>query len=130
MDQPDSPVAITSLDVSGMQLTQTGGAFTRSGRHVAHIRNVSNRTIVEAEVVVYVGFGPRSGVGSGSKWRQPLQPGQSAKLEWVAGTGRGSIAGAERVSVVAVVEEVVIEGCIYRPSKRWTAQMRDSQTRR
>ena len=119
MTQRDSPLAIVAADLSGVALTAGSGSFERSGRHVLDVKNVSDKVITKARVTVMVGFGPGSGVGSGFKLQRPLAPGEQTRLEWKSGLGRGSEATSEGVSVVALVEEVQISGCLYRPSQTW-----------
>lgn len=119
MAQPDSPLAILAADLSGLSMTASTGSFERSGRHVLDVKNVSDKVITAAKVVVMVGFGRSSGVGSGFKLPVPLAPGEQTRLEWNSGTGRGSEATTDDVSVVALVEEVQVAGCLYLPSQSW-----------
>ena len=118
--QPDSPLAIVRVDLSDVALTAGAGSFTRSGRHIVDVRNVSDTVITGARVWVMVGFDPRSGVGSGARLRRSLQPGEQARLEWRSGSGRGTDGAGRDVSVVALVHEVHIGGCTYRPASAWS----------
>lgn len=119
MTQPDSPLAILSADFGSLIVNAGIGWFERSGRHVLDVKNVSDKVITRARVVVMVGFGPRSGVGSGFKLDRPLAPGEQTRLEWKSGSGRGSEDTDEDVSVVALVDEVQMPECVYRPSQAW-----------
>jgi hypothetical protein len=130
MAQPDSPLAILRADLGGVELTTGTGSFSRIGRHVLDVKNVSDKVITHARVMVRVGFGPSSGVGSGTKLARSLQPGEQARVEWKSGTGRGTDPTAEEVSVVALVEEVQLPGCTYRPSEAWPTRDVGSGTER
>lgn len=119
MNQPDSPLRIVRIDVSGVDLKTVAGSFTRSGRYVLDVQNASDQPIVEARVMVKVGFSSGSGVGSGMKLRRSLQPGEHARIEWTGGSGRGSIASDVEAFITALVEEVETADCTYRPSQTW-----------
>ena len=119
MVQRDSPLAILRADLTGVVMTAAEGAFTRSGRHVLEVKNVSDKIITNARLSVRVGFGPAGGVGSGVKLGRSLQPGEQARIEWTSGTGRGTHGSGEQPAVVALVEEVQFAGCTYHPSEAW-----------
>ena len=121
MTQPDSPLAIVRLDISGTELQSAGGTFSRAGSFAMDVQNVSDQTITDASVSVFTGVGPSSGIGSGKKLGRALAPGETARVEWRAGSGRGSIASDRQVASVARVEQVVFSSCIYRPSQSWPA---------
>jgi hypothetical protein len=119
MHQPDSPLAIVAVDLSGMQLAAAPGTYIRSGREAVVVRNVSDRILTDVRVRVFVGFGPDSGGGHGSQVEQPLRPGEQVRLEW-SSNGQGNHPSAsDDVVVVASVQEVTTEGCVYRPSQSW-----------
>ena len=119
MAQPDSPLAILKADLSGVELTTSAGWYSRTGRHVLDVKNVSDKVITDAEVMVRVAFGPNSGGGSGTKLGRPLQPGELARIEWKSGAGRGTDGTGREVFVIALVEEVQMAGCTYMPSQTW-----------
>ena len=119
MAQPDSPLRILGVDLSGLVLNAGYESFTRHGRHVMDVQNVSDEVISEARVMVKVGFSSGSGVGSGTKLRRSLKPGERARIEWSAGTGRGTDNTDREAFVVALVEEVQTADCTYRPSQAW-----------
>ena len=48
MAQPDSPLRILGVDLSGLVLDAGYGSFTRHGRHVMDVQNVSDEVISEA----------------------------------------------------------------------------------
>jgi hypothetical protein len=119
MHQPDSPLAIVAVDLSEMQLATPPGTYTRSGREALVVKNVSDRILTNARVRVFTGFGRRSGGGHGSRLKQPLRPAEQVPLEW-SSKGQGNHPStSDDVVVVASVEEVTTEGCVYRPSQSW-----------
>lgn len=119
MTQPDSPLAILRVDLSDVALYAGDGYYSRSGRHVVDVKNISDKVITEAQVMVRVAFSVASGGGSGMKLGRPLQPGEQARIEWKSGSGRGSHGTEREVSVVALVREVQTAACTYRPSQAW-----------
>ena len=128
MTQPDSPLAIVRLDLSGINLVAGPGSFERTGRHAVDVRNVSNQVLTDAEVMVHVVIGETgggSGVGSGRKTGRPLRSGEQIRIEWTPGTGRGSNATTDEVSIVAVVRQVRMAGCSYVPSQAWPVSQTD-----
>ena len=121
MAQPDSPLAIVRLDLSGVALRVAGGWFNTRGRHAIDVKNVSDQTITDARVMVRVGTGPASGTGTGFKMDGPLHPGEETRIEWASGPGSGASGTDALVSVVALVELVRTAACTYKPSQAWPA---------
>ena len=119
MRQPDSPLAIMAADLSGVSMTAAPGAFTRSGRHVVDVKNVSTSVITQARILVKTGVSSGSGVGSGAKLSRPLQPGEQTRIEWRSGNGRGSDRAGREVFVMVLIEEVQTPGCTFKPSQSW-----------
>jgi hypothetical protein len=82
-------------------------------------------TILAAEPCTFVvspspGAARSSGTGSGHKLGRPLAPGESARIAWRSGPGRGSLSHSEdAASIVALVEQVLTLSCTYRPSQAW-----------
>lgn len=122
LHQPDSPLAIVAVDLSGMQLATAPGTYIRSGREAVVVKNVSDRILTDARVRVFVGFGPDSGGGIGSKLKQPLRPGEQVRLEWSSNGQGNHPSTSDELVVVASVQEVTTEGCVYRPSQSWPTQ--------
>jgi hypothetical protein len=129
MAQPDSPLAIRRVDLTGLKVIGVTGSFTRSGRHVVEVKNVSDAVITDARVSVYVGFSPGSGIASGTRVGRALQPGEHIVLDWKSGSGRGSVGADDETSVVARVTEVTTPGCTYRPSQSWPSRAAPRSTR-
>lgn len=117
--QPDSPVALLSVDLSPMTLTVGGAWFERSGGYSALIKNVSDRVLTQVAIFVRI-RGKNGHIGSGAHWNTPLQPGETTRL--VARTGRGNGTAPDgEVEVVTYVDSVETSGCVYKPSQSWTA---------
>jgi hypothetical protein len=117
--QPDSPVALLSVDFSQMTLTVGGASFERSGGYSALIKNVSDRVLTQVEIVVRI-RGKNGHIGSGTHWKTPLAPGETARV--VARTGRGNGTAPDgEVEVVTYVDSVETSGCVYKPSQSWPA---------
>lgn len=115
--QPDSPVARISVDLSPMTLTVAGEWFERSGGFGAVIKNVSDRVLTRATVVVRI-RAKNGWIGSGADWKTPLQPGETARLVARGGRGNGTAPDGE-VEIVAYVDSVEAAGCVYKPSQSW-----------
>lgn len=119
MAQPDSPVQIIRVDVSGLSVTGGAGSFTITGQQVVLVRNISDQRITDTTVMLRTGFGAKSGVGS-AHVVGPLNPGEQIRFSWSSGRGMGiNEAGTGDASIVAMVEEVTTESCTYRPSQSW-----------
>ena len=119
MAQPDSPLQIIRVDVSGLNLTGGTGSFTTTGEQVLVVRNISDQLITEATVMLRTGFAPKSGVGSGHEVGR-LGPAEQIRIAWKSARGQGiNEVGTTNASIVAMVEEVTTNSCTYRPSQSW-----------
>jgi hypothetical protein len=117
--QPDSPVALLSVDLSPMTLTVGSAWFERSGGYSALIKNVSDRVLTQ--VVIFVRIRGKNGhIGSGAQWKTPLHPGETVRIVAHAGGGDGTAPDGE-VEVVTYVDSVETSGCVYKPSQSWPA---------
>jgi hypothetical protein len=60
------------------------------------------------------------GAGTGVRWQSALAPGATARLRVDGGgPGQGTHPEGERVAVVAFVESVEMDGCVYKPAQSW-----------
>jgi hypothetical protein len=108
------------VDLTGLEFQTAAGWYSRQGPIAIEVRNVSDRALTDAGVMLRIGFGPSSGTGSGHKLGRPLAPGESARIAWRSGQSRGSLSHSEdAASIVALVEQVVTPSCTYRPSQAW-----------
>jgi hypothetical protein len=122
MTQPDSPLSIVRVDLSGYSLAAGPDWFEESGRVAFDVKNVSGEALADAVVWLRNTFdatGGGSGVGTGHKVKRALRPGEHTRVEWRSGPGRGAHPGAGEVAIVALVESVTAADCVYRPSQRW-----------
>jgi hypothetical protein len=118
MLQPDSPIAVVRVDLGGLRLNGGPSSFQRSGHYVVDVTNVSDQIITEAEVMIHVGFGQGSGVGAGHKVPS-LNPGEQVRVEWKAGTGRGTTPMDAEPVIVTLVSSAKTRTCTYKPSQSW-----------
>ena len=117
--QPDSPVALLSVDLSPMTLTVSSAGFESSGGYSVLIKNVSDRVLTEVAIFVRI-RGKNGHIGSGTHWKTPLQPGETARVVARSGRGNGTAPDGE-VEVVTYVDSVETSGCVYKPSQSWPA---------
>jgi hypothetical protein len=118
MHQPDSPVEILTVDLTGytFDVSQGSDGIYRSserGRCKVTVRNRSNLSIRGFETAVgYNGF----------VWTQPgaasFNPGQQMELAAACGGG-GSGHSKVPPSLVISVQRVEFPGCTYQPSMRF-----------
>src|SRR2546425_1178289 len=89
MHQPDSPVAVVGVDLTGMNLVAGSGFYEVSGRYSVTIKNISDRAL--QHVQVRVSIGSRMGaVGGGVGSPRPLEPGATAHINFRSGRGGGT----------------------------------------
>lgn len=118
VDQPDSPVQIVSMDLTGSVLSVANDRFTYKSCSTIKVRNRSDQTVSGLEVGDLIsshGFGPGSGFSS--LHGPDIAPGQETEIKLCGGGGSGD-AGANQVRIFAFVEKVGINKCVYLPSKR------------
>jgi len=114
MDQPDSPLEILSVDLTGTSIWTTGDRLNHKDCAKYRVRNRSDKPIGESFVEIGLGSG-----GSGSVKNWPLAPGQTAEIR-VCGT-YGSFSGGQPIEhfrLIVWVDSVDLGGCLYQPSLR------------
>lgn len=116
MHQPDSPVEILSVDLTGYVLDVQRGSdgiyrYSHSDRCKVRVRNRGSLPISDFEVSVG---------GSGLIWTRtsasPFKPGQEVELGRCGGGGSGH--GPQPPEMVVLVARVEFDGCSYIPSQR------------
>ncbi len=120
VDQPDSPVEIVSMDLTGYVLSVAHGRFTFENCWTMKVRNRSGQTANGLEVMTLVsshGFGAGPGFSSGPSQVEGLGAGQQAEIRSCNGSGTGDARG-DQVRIFAFIERVSINKCVYLPSKR------------
>jgi len=120
VDQPDSPVEIVSMDLTGYVLSVAQERFTFRDCWAMKVRNRSDQPVNGLEVMVLVssrGFGVGPGFSSGPSQVQSLGANQETEIHSCGGGGTGDARG-HQVRIFAFVERVSVNKCVYLPSKR------------
>jgi hypothetical protein len=116
VEQPDSPVEITSVDLNGTWLSVSGEQYTEKSCVAYRVHNRSNRDVRALNVQISVnGIGGGSGMGAPSPSQLP--PGQSAEFKSCNGGGHGT-APDNHLRLLVSVTSVDFGHCFYRPSAR------------
>jgi hypothetical protein len=119
VDQPDSPVEIVSMDLTGYVLSVAHERFTFKDCRNMKVRNRGDQPVNGLEVMVLVssrGFGVGPGFSSGLSGPN-IPPGQEAEIRSCNGSGTGD-ARSDQVRIFVFVERVGMNKCVYLPSKR------------
>ncbi len=114
--QPDSPIAITALDLTEIALVVGPGAYEWSGALTLEVMNVSDQPVSEVWTQLWIDHVDGS-AGGGQRFGELLLPGQRRRT--TAGVGRGRGKGdfrAEDVALRVFVDRASLDGCEYRPS--------------
>ena len=116
VDQPDSPIEIVSVDLSGMWLSVANEQHTELDCASFRVRNRSNRPIRSFEVLLQV-EGVQGGGAFGTRTSSPLDPGEAIEIKPCGGGGQGGAPG-NMVRLLVSVQSVEFGECFYRPSMR------------
>lgn len=114
---PHSPVAITAVDLTKVELFAGQGTFSTRGPARIEVMNLSDRALDMINVMLHVGWG-MSGVGRAQTLRTPLPPGERATVEIGGGDGHGSNVSADLPVVFAYVTRAQSGTCVYTPARR------------
>ena len=117
VEQPDSPIEVVSVDLTGMWLSVSREQHTEQDCAKYRIRNRSDRTVREFEVMLMLSTIAGAGGGSGTVSHSPLPPGQAVDVESCGTRGNGS-AKDDYVRLLVYVDKVDFEDCHYKPSLR------------
>jgi len=116
VEQPDSPIEVVSVDLSGMWVSVANEHHTERDCATYKVRNRSDRPVrafyVELNVAAWTGA-----AGSGASSTSPLAPGQIVEIKSCGGSGGGGAPG-NHVRLLVSVQSVDFEDCFYRPSMR------------
>lgn len=115
LTQNDSPVEVLVADFTGATLDVGDGYFEFRDDHKFKIRNRSDRTVHQVDVMGYVAD-QTGGIGAGAVWEGELPPGGTAVLHVGGGHGGGG-ASDDEVRVFVGIESVSFDDCTYRPSR-------------
>lgn len=116
VEQPDSPIEIVSVDLTGMWVSISHEQHTEHDCAKYRVRNRSDRTIQGFGIMLMLSTAGAGG-GSGALNSSPLPPGQAVDVESCGGGGNGSAKG-NYVRLLVYVDQVDFEDCHYKPSLR------------
>ena len=116
VEQPDSPIEVVSVDLSGMWLTVADEQTTEKYCAKYQIRNRSDRTVQKSGVTLMLSTAGGSSGGWGVT-SSSLAPGQTVEVKSCNGGGHGS-AKDNYVRLLVYVNSVDFGECFYRPSVR------------
>jgi hypothetical protein len=117
VEQPDSPVEVVSVDLAGMWLSVSHEQHTERDCAKYRIRNRSDRTVQDFEIMLMLSTTAGAGGGSGTGHSSPLPAGQAVDVESCGIRGNGS-AKDDYVRLLVYVDKVDFEDCHYKPSLR------------
>jgi len=116
VEQPDSPIEILSVDLTGMWLSISLERTTEHFCAKYRVRNRGNQTVQEFGITLMVSTIAGAGGGSGTIGSL-LAPGQTIDVDSCGGRGDGS-AEDNYVRLLVYVNKVDFEDCHYKPSLR------------
>jgi hypothetical protein len=120
VEQPDSPIEVVSVDLTGMWLSVANEQTTIKNCAKYQIRNRSDRTVQKSEIRLMLSTADGVGGGSGVPGvltSSSLAPGQTVEVNSCNGGGHGS-ATDNYVRLLVYVDKVDFEDCHYKPSLR------------
>jgi hypothetical protein len=117
VEQPDSPIEVVSVDLTGMWLSVSREQHTERDCAKYRIRNRSDRTVQKFGIMLMLSTTAGAGGGSGAFSSSPLPPGQAVDVESCGSGGNGS-AKDNYVRLLVYVDKVDFEDCHYKPSLR------------
>lgn len=117
VEQPDSPIEVVAVDLTGMWLTIAHEQHTEHDCARYRVRNRSDRTIQKFEIMLMLSTTGGAGGGSATLSSSALSRGQAVDVESCGGGGNGS-AQDNYVRLLVYVDKVDFEDCHYKPSLR------------
>src|SRR5713226_713514 len=116
VDQPDSPIEVVSVDLTGMWLSVANEQHTERDCATYRVRNRSDRPVQAFDVELSVSV-LHGGGGFGTRPSSPLAPGQLVEIKSCGSGGHGGAPG-NHVRLLLAVQSVDFGDCFYRPSAR------------
>ena len=113
VEQPDSPIEVVSVDLSGMSLSVANEQYTVRDCATYKVRNRSDRPVQAFSVELSIS----GGGGFGAHPSSTLPSGQSVEIESCGGGGHGGVPG-NHVRLLVLVQSVDFGDCFYRPSAK------------
>lgn len=115
VEQPDSPIEIKAIDLTGSQFSVSNGQYSWSPCTAYQVQNRSDRTVYRFEITQTLNS-PEGG-GFGAKGKSPLAAGEVGEVKICGGSGHGGTP-TDRPRLFVLVSHVDFDGCEYRPSLR------------
>jgi hypothetical protein len=118
ISQPDSPVAVSKLELDPSTLTIGGGTFMLTKNYMVEVVNRSDRPVSNVQLVVTVRT-KHGGAGGGPMVKGSLNPGER-RLVSLRSSGRGRASGTapdDEAWLLVGVDSVEVGECTYRPSQ-------------
>ena len=116
VEQPDSPIEVVSVDLTGMWLSVANEQHTERDCATYKVRNRSDRPVQAFGVELSVNT-LHGGGGFGAHSSSPLARGQLVEIKSCGGGGHGGASG-NHVRLLVSVQSVDFGDCFYRPSVR------------
>jgi hypothetical protein len=117
VEQPDSPIEVVSVGLTGMWLSVSHEQHTEQDCAKYRIRNRSDQTVQEFEIMLMLSTIAGAGGASGTVSSSPLPPGLAVDVETCGVRGNGS-AKDDYLRMLVYVDKVDFEDCHYKPSLR------------
>ena len=117
VEQPDSPIEILSIDLTGSWMTIANERFTFGNCAKFTVRNRSDRTVQALGLSLEHNSATRGGWLVHRQNPSPLAPGDTVQLGSCNGGGSGSAPG-NRVRLMVSVSTMSLGDCVYSPSVR------------
>lgn len=120
VEQPDSPIEVVSVDLTGMRLSISDEQVSEQFCAKYRVRNRSDRTIQEFRISFMLSTNSLSSGGGTSEpfSSSPLSPGQAVDVQSCGGGVEGRSAKINDVHLLIYVDKVDFEDCHYKPSIR------------
>jgi hypothetical protein len=116
VEQPDSPIEIVSVDLTGMWLSVGNEQHSERDCATYKVRNRSDRPVQSFNVEFLVSA-LSGGGGFGTHPPSSVAPGQLVEIKSCGSGGRGGAPG-NHVRLIISVQSVDFGDCFYRPSVR------------
>jgi hypothetical protein len=117
LSQPDSPVAVSSIDFHDSELTASDTTYAWSaGERTVEIVNVSNQSVSDVRVAISSRWPSGSGTGGAVISSRSLRPGERAAFPGRQGRAHSVEPTGGKLTVDIFIESVTIGDCVYKPS--------------
>lgn len=118
VEQPDSPMEVVSVDLTGTWISISQERMTDQVCAKYRVRNRSDRTVREFEIMLMLSTTGGAGGGAGAVSSSPLEPGQAADVVSCGVNGGSGSAKNDHVRLLVYVDKLDFEDCHYKPSLR------------